>query len=331
MKITNYMLRKELKNYVSYLVLSIIFIIIFLVTSIIYFCKSNNLPKESVYLNDVILSMNNKINITAHLKINKAPFSFAKYSDEQDKAYYIVFDGNYYYIVYMTDKEYQKISKEVKKKSITIYGTTTYTTSDIRALALDAYNEGLEEENKITEEDFNNYFGEIYLDITKSDNFKNTLLIVISSSVVLASLCLVIFGIKKRKSNKILSSISEKNIEKLEKELREEDTLYFSKNHLILTKNHVVTFINNFKIIDYKDIIWIYENEITQKLFTIERSINVMNTKKENITIMKISGMNKKNELIVNNIINLISKKNKNMLVGFNKENKKKIKELNKG
>lgn len=110
--IKNYLLKKELKKINNYLYIFLIFIALGLlfIGFGIYENKQNG--NQYFYLNDIIENKNNEENVKAYLKIAKAPYSIAKYENEENYTFYIVFDGNYYYIAYLSDEIYEKLNVE---------------------------------------------------------------------------------------------------------------------------------------------------------------------------------------------------------------------------
>lgn len=103
----------------------------------------------------------------AYIDLVVVPYKFAVYEDITD-SFYLVHDEKYLYIAFMSEEEYQRL--EQANKPIRINGITKVTPEDVKEIAIDAYNElyELSEEEKITLADFNNYFGDVYLDMTKS-------------------------------------------------------------------------------------------------------------------------------------------------------------------
>lgn len=108
-----------------------------------------------------------KENKYAYIDLVVVPYKFAVYEDITD-SFYLVHDEKYLYIAFMSEEEYQRL--EQVNKPIRINGITKVTPEDVKEIAIDAYNElyELSEEEKITLADFNNYFGDVYLDMTKS-------------------------------------------------------------------------------------------------------------------------------------------------------------------
>lgn len=60
-------------------------------------------------------------------------------------------------------------TEDIRETPIRIEGITKCTPKDVKQLAIDAYNEGLEDEEKITIADYDSYFGAVYLDMTAID------------------------------------------------------------------------------------------------------------------------------------------------------------------
>lgn len=88
--------------------------------------------------------------------------------------YYIAYNGGYMYIVKldfktkMQLKSWQNYTNSEKKdikepKTEKIYGTTESISDDLKQRILDSYNEGLSEQHKIEEYEFENYFGSVLL------------------------------------------------------------------------------------------------------------------------------------------------------------------------
>lgn len=84
-----------------------------------------------------------------------------------DNSYYIVMDDLYMYIAYMPSYTFNALNREdITENHKVLAGTTKLTTREVKELAVEAYNESVEEEYKITIADFDNYFGSVYLDTT---------------------------------------------------------------------------------------------------------------------------------------------------------------------
>lgn len=328
-KFENKIIKKEIRKVNLYFFYFIFFLIICILVILIGTRQNNNNKDNYVYLNDVIESKNNKENLNTYLDIADTPYSIAKYENEEDHAFYIVFDNRYFYIAYLNDDIYNKLNVEnLSDNPIRIYGTTAKIPDEVKDIALEVYNEGLDEENQIEMEDFNSYFGEVYLNNASLKKGNNTYYIISIIPLIISLSTLIIFIIKKIKIKKVINSLSEEEIEKIEKEIDEEGTTFYSKYHLILTKNYIITFNSNLNIIKYNELIWIYENRVKQYGITTNIFIFIMTNKGKTINLINTDGITKKAKNIRKEIIEQITNKNNNILVGMNKKNKEEIKNI---
>ncbi len=184
------------KNY-NLLFISIPLFIIGIIILVLYIYL--NAPFNSIYLNDAIKN-DNTTDIYANLKIVNPPYSFAKVTGEENKGYYIVYDNSYFYIAYMSDNVYHKLADASTTNTKTIYGVTKPTNETVKNLAIKVYNDS-QMGNTITEADFNNYFGSIYLDVIDSKN--NILYLMLSLIFFTSSLaCITYYFIKNFNKNR---------------------------------------------------------------------------------------------------------------------------------
>lgn len=327
--IKNYLLKKELKKINNYLYIFLIFIALGLlfIGFGIYENKQNG--NQYFYLNDIIENKNNEENVKAYLKIAKAPYSIAKYENEENYTFYIVFDGNYYYIAYLSDEIYEKLNVEgLVDKPITIYGTTKAVPSSLKDIAIEVYNNGLDEENQIEIDDFNSYFGEVYL--TNISLKKETSAFFYLSMIPIAIACsfLVLFLLKMVKNKEALATLTEKELQKLEKEINDKNTKYYETLHLILTKNYIISFNKTLKIINQNSLIWIYEYKTKQYGITTSKQIFVMDNTGKKYSIVTTDGLSRKTDSTLKEIITIVSNKNEKILIGYNKRNENEINEI---
>lgn len=328
-KIRNDTLKKELKIINNYLYIFIIFIALGALFIALGIYENKTSTKNYVYLNDIIENKNNEENAQAYLEIKDRPYSIAKYENEEDYAFYIVFDGRYFYITYLSNDLYNKLNVEgLEENPLTIYGTTNNIPENVKEIALEVYNEGLDVENQITMDEFGSYFGEVFLNNTSLKN-TNYIFYIISIILLIISLFfLSLFTTKKIKIRKILKNLDEKELAKLEKEIDEDKTLHYKKYHLILTNNYIIKVNKDLIILKYKDIIWVYENRTKEYGITTSRKVFVMDKSGKTYNILTTDGLTKRNENTPKEIITTINSKNEKILVGMNKKNEERINEI---
>lgn len=322
-KIKNNLLKKKLNKINILFIIGIILIGLTIAFTIIASYNVSKYQKNATYLNDIIMEEDNKEEENAYLKVAYKPYSFAKYTDIENEAFYIIYDGNYYYIVYMNDNLFNKLNTdEIEQNPINIYGITKSTDTEIKELALEAFNEELDSDKKITIDDFNSYFGNVYLDTSITNNTSSVLYILAILSCLFAIIILAVYMSKKHKINKTLKQISDKELSKIEKELENKDTIYYDKAKLILTKNYIISLISGLNILPYKNLICIYERNIKQS-----KELLAIDIKGENHIITGINELNKQSKEKLKEIKDTITNKNKDILIELTRENKKLLKE----
>ena len=167
---SNDYIKKIYKNKLKLVIIGIIFIAFTIMLGIM---RENAVEKklsESMDMHNTILSSENEEK-SSYVTINYYPYVFAYYTDEGSNAYYIVADEKYYYIAYMKQKEAENLTEEELTKGYKLEGVTKTIPNDIKKLGVEAFNEwyeDVEDFQSISIADFDNYFGSIYLDTTKT-------------------------------------------------------------------------------------------------------------------------------------------------------------------
>ncbi len=327
-RVNSELLKKEFKKINNLLIIGIVCAVLTGVCFGVGMYASNRKPKDAKYLNDVIMD-NNAKDVSAYLKVAYEPYSFAEYDDATDKSFYIISDGEFYYIAYMNDSDYKKMDKNnLKEKPVKIYGKTKTITSDIKKLALDTYNEGLEDDKKISSSDFNDYFGGVYLDTTEINSTSVVLMVIGVITGMMTWVYLLLFVIRKVQTTRVLKKIDDSELEKIEKELDDKEAFHYEKAHLILTKNYIVSLTGKLLFLKYKDVIMMYEHRLRQYGFTTTKSLMVMDRLGKVRPIVQVDGVTKKSKAIINEVAETVASKNENIIVGYTSDNLKKAREI---
>lgn len=328
MKKENNILKTETKRQNNYLYIFFIFLALGLLFIALGIYENRKLINSYSYLNNVIVDKNNEEGVNAYLDITYVPYSFAKYDDDDNYAFYIAYDDTYYYIVYLSDSLYNELSEIENFDTITLYGSTITIPDNVKEIAIEVYNERVDEDDQISLSEFNRYFGGVYLD-NVSLNKQNYAFYIISIIPFLISLTFLgVFIKQKYQFQKTLTILKDKDREKLLKEINNKNSLYYDKYHLILTKNFIVSLAKQLIIIQYKDIIWIYEERIKKYGITISKNIKVMTKDGDKKIILTTDNLDKKATSTIKEIITNISSKNDLVLVGKNKNNEETVKEI---
>ena len=264
-----------------------------------------------------------KVETLSYLNTRIAPYEFAANQDESEWLAIVMDENNYLYIVRLTSDEYDKIyeyfgrfkdSEEIVP--FRIVGHTKEFDSKIQELAIDAYNEGSEsEDDVITEDNFNEYFGYFYLDMSSEKDYSIPAVLIFVSSIF--SITFLALGlVSTSKTKKTIES------EEYQRAIEELNNPEYETKSAILTKNYIIYSNCGLNIVSYKDVTWVYRhtyryNGVPNHSF----AYYVRGSKKMNLISF---GFNQKQ---ADDLVAYVSKKNPNALVGYTKENIKAHKE----
>ena len=265
----------------------------------------------------------------AYIDVTAEPHGFAYFEGEEDYYFYYVFDENYMYVVRMRDNTYESfLTDDLLENPKRISGMTKTIPEDIKEIAIEVYNEEMEEEDQITSGDFTRYFNDVYLDAEALPLTETDVFVIIGVVVItVGAIVLLCGGVMLMRYKKNIKKLSNEDIEKIDQELNDKETFFYKTAHAALTKNYVVHFGNTFEAILYQDIIWIYPYEIRQRGVKTSQSIQIMTNEGQMHGIASMGTYTKKSREIYEEIFDTIVKKCPNALVGFTKENKKLAKE----
>ena len=322
---------KNKKRNTLYLMIGIILLIITVL--LIYLGIKNE--KQELPEPVALINLRNGENIEedkyVFIDVNTKPYLFAVYETdgiEDNAKYYFVMDkNNYLYIVYMTDAKAKTFETEtIKDNSIIIYGITKKIPNDIKDLAIESYND-LMEDTYLTKENFKEYVGFMYLD-SKTPLYDSSLYYMGAFLTgFFFILIIVVYIVIIIKNKKTLKKISNEELANIDVELSQTSNNKYKKLNLYLLKNCIVDFGNNIIIKKYSDIIWAYPYEQRYNGLIINRFIKLVDkdNKMYNIAISKIYEKNK--EILIQEILNELKLKNENIILGYDKYNKKIVKE----
>lgn len=335
-KFTNVNIKKEYKKKIRGIIISVVLILIGIVCKYLSDIEVKNINKNRKDLDSIITSdVKDKANKLAYLDVKAKPFLLAVSKSTKNK-YYIMSDGEFLYIAYMSPEDYKKLNVDsITEKSIRVEGMTKYTSKEIQKFAIDAYNEGLEEDKKITSSDFNSYFGSVYLDMTKKASDEITLpLILFIATLGVGNIMLIVTLISLFVFAKSINKLDGMKINELDNEMNDSTAFYYSKVRLYLTKNYIINFNGSFRAIKYTDILWMYPYEVRRNGVKVSQSIKILVNDAKTYIIATIDVYTKKSKAVYDEIWDTIVSKNKDMLLGYTSENiktmNKKIKEIKK-
>jgi len=264
-----------------------------------------------------------------------------EYSSENDR-YYIAFNQGYMYIVDLDfdtidllkpwqDYTYSTDENAVAPETVKIYGMTESIPSELRTMVLDYYNEGLDEQYQLGEEDFENYFGSVLLNVRREpvDTTPQALIIVLAGfALIIIVIVHIAMAVEKGRIKKYLKTneYEEDLVQQLDDFVEEKHY----KEKVILTKDFFVDLkYGGLVAFKYSDVKWVHIHNV--KTYGVTASSNLVIYLKDGKTkasCLEIKGAPTEEFL---GILNKICEKAPaDCLKGYTPESKKAFKEYKK-
>ena len=284
----------------------------------------------------------------AYLEVQGLSDEVAIYGNEDNKndstndRYYIAINGGYWYIVDLNFETIDKL-KEIQEytstdetkdvpESVKIYGMTEKIPDELKKIFVDLYNQGLDDEEKISLENFEAHFGSVLLNVRRTPidtNIEDGFIILAIFSIFVLFVIQIALKISKNKIQKYLekNGYKEELVHQLDNCVEEKHY----KDKIILTKDFFVDFKNsNGAIFKYSDIKWVHIHNIKYYgVLTVSSSIIIhLRDGKTQMKCVQINGNS--NEEFLNIFNKICDKAPADCLKGYTKENLQEFKQYKK-
>ena len=247
------------------LVISILLLLITI--ALVYLGIENEnkpLPKEEK-LSELLADSKNKENVYSYIDVATKPYLFAVYETdgiEESSKYYLAMDEeNYLYIIYMNADTYNMLNVDsISDNPIKLNGITKKIPMDIEELAIESYNELMEDEY-LTKDNFQEYIGLLYLDTVTPVNDSSLYYVGAFLSGFFFLLVTVISIVIIIMNKKTLKKMSIEEMEKIDGEISQMANSEYKDMKFYMLRDYIVDMRNNIVIIKYSDILWAYPFE----------------------------------------------------------------------
>ena len=142
-----------------------------------------------------------------------------------------------------------------------------------------------------------------------------------------SSLLIIVYIVRNKKGKNILKEYG-RELEKIEEDVNSGKGIHNKECGVYLTDRYLFSYANGVKLIEIKDIIWIYPFITKQNGITTSKSIYVITNNGKSNIIAVVNTWGKKNKASYEELYQDIINKVPNVLVGYSKENKEKVKEM---
>lgn len=287
----------------------------------------NSIRKSSDF-HELLATGEKTENKLVHIEVSEKPYVFAYYPGDNTGKFYFLLDEQYMYIAFLNQTEFNRLNKDdINEHHEMVTGMTKSIPSDIKKLALEAYNENVEKENRLTSADIDDYFGVLYLDQTEVDPAQVACLLIgmIGGMVGFGGFISQLIIFLRLKSR--IKKINDEDWEAINQELDDDSAFYYKNAKLSLTKNYIVDFSRGLQVFKYSDVLWMYKYEYRYNGINTNLSIILYTNDKKRHVVAQLVGYTKKSKIVNQEIMESIMNKNKKMYVGYTKENRKLMKE----
>ncbi len=332
-RFTNKNVFREKRKKIISICISILCIII---GCLCYRWKNNIInDKDRNDLGTIISNNQNIEDILTYVYINEIPLKFGT-SSNNNYAYYFALDDDNIFIVYMSISDYKKLNKDdIIKNPVKIMGVTCKADNLVKEIAIDVYNNYIlnNDSGNISMDDYDSLFGSVFLDTTKTYN--NEILLPFGLEIIffiiggLSFLFDLILYVRFKKS---INKLSDEDIRVLDKEMNDDNAIYYSKFHLYLTSNYIIIMSNSFSYFKYSDVLWIYTRFIKRNGVKQSKYMRIVLKNMNCYDICNFNTLFKKGKVLYDEVWESIVDKNNSILVGYTNDNINKVKEIkNKG
>lgn len=264
-------------------------------------------------------------------------FAYEK-TDTDIYKYYVAYDeANRPFIVVLNEdnlnnlKDIQDYSlgvsnNDTRPNAVTIYGESKKIDEDIYKYLQEYINN--EAETNYSVDDIKNIVGDYYLDTYYNSSEDMNFIIGLNIFIiVIGGLFILVYVLRINKNKKIM--INNKDIiEKVMDDVNNNKGIYSKLCKVFLTKDYIITYNAGLKIINTKDIIWVYEFVMKQNGISTNKVLYGINKLGKSNIIASINPLNKKKnnalEELYQDMMNMIP----GIMYGYSKENQDKVKEM---
>ena len=321
---------KNIKGHKSMLVIGIILFVVFMGLGLLIYSGEVNAEYE-------VLTKNTSENVYAKLNVSLLDSAFATETvDNKKRDYYLAFDeDNNPHVVMLDNENFEKLRKiqeytlddtEMNKPDVvTIYGYTVKSDTEIYKYL----------QEFLTDEDGNTYsidtlkstVGEVYLDTSWKNSEQAISSLILFGIFSLSGIALIItYFVRNKKCKKMILEHG-RELEKVEGDIINGSGIHSKECHVYLTDNYILSYGSGVKLIELKDIVWIYPFITRQRGIVTNKSLYVITNDKKTNVIALVNAMSKKSKAAFDELYQNIINRVPDVLVGYSKENKELVKE----
>ncbi len=255
-----------------------------------------------------------------NVEITDEPYVFA--AEGETIHYYYVSDENGLYIMKATNEKYNDYINSINENGYArIVGIITEMEPELKEMAIEAYNEGIDEADQITREQFDNYFQDVVLFANAPLEKGGADYALICFFMIMGGILIALLGVVSVTNySGTLGRMSEVEAMQIAAELDDERTVYIKKCRTYLTPNYIVSLGTALVAMPYANIRWAYRFNQSYNLIPCYTDIKLVGLNFQKVSAAQMFGFVFKKNDVVNQIFSTIRQHNPTTAFGYTQE-----------
>lgn len=325
-------IKKILKVKNTYLIVALVIMVISIALVVASYFVSQPDEAELKDLHELIYNYEDKEGEYAKITSAYLPFGFAVEELEnggQFNYYFVMDKEGYMYIARLTDETYAEMERQKEEQgdnfSYEIKGYLYNIPTELKRLAISGYNEAYENET-LNYDNLEEYVGKVYLDetITPESDLANALIAIAIIAFIMGFIFLIIYIVYKIRGSKV----DKTRLEEAREELKSSSAKLYPKQKLYLTDRYVISNYNGLYILEYKEILWVYNLINYYRGVATGKTLMAYTTNNKKIGIGYTGNVSNQT---IEEIMGKIQEKNPELRIGYTDDNISYFKNYKKG
>ena len=297
---------------------------------IFYWALSN---QEAIYLDRVTEELTYaKVDVDllddyfATQKVDTKVLKYYLAYDNQNKPYVVVLDD--IHLNSLKDiQDYSLGITDIKPEVLTIYGQSKKIEDEAYELLKDYLSD---DEYTYSTEQIKAAVGDYYLDTYYNPDEDINIMLMLSGIITVVGLVfIIIYVVKIKNSKRLLEKYGDK-IEKIINDVDNGKAIHNKICKVFLGDDYIISYDTELNVIEVKDLLWIYQFVIRQRGIVTNKILYSVNKLGKSITIANINPISHKQNKALEELYQDMMNMYPDILYGYTKENKDKVKELTK-
>jgi hypothetical protein len=317
----NDLIKKSSQGYKTLFYIFLAFLILTIYLS--YFAYTHRNKNVDDILDLEIVMNSSSVGDDAYLDVTYTPLLVASDSG-YNVGYYLVATDQYMYVVVMNETQYSNLKEQLTSGIVRLYGNTEKAPDEFKSILISTINEAYSK--SYTTSDYDTLVGQYVLNLTTYAEDNSIYFIYPIITAVFALTIYIFYSINKKKTNYVLNKYDQKEWNKICDEVNSNN--YIKRGNTYITNNYILELGPVLMVSPLSEIVLVYQMNSSYNGIPTNKALIMYSKDRLSYGINSKSAFDKKKINELRDIATIISKANKDVLVGYTDENRKKVKEL---